>query len=237
MKRKKRLSALAAALAAALLFSACGGAAPAAEEKTEGTVMRSESLYVKKVENLPEDFILGMDISRVLAEERSGVRYYDFDGNETDLFRLLADIFKSASCTLEAADQAGFLFDLLHGGLRTADVVPHALAGNAKLIGNLRQGQILVVMQIEALSLLVRQQLPVEIQQHALGPSAFHGARLPVKYRSLTEYTRSFCFCQVFFLVRYLRFIKMPLWHFHETRGLAACCAHSLAGDARTLAV
>ena len=49
------------------------------------------SLYVKKVENLPEDFIFGMDISSVLAEEASGVKYYDFDGNETDLFRLLAD--------------------------------------------------------------------------------------------------------------------------------------------------
>ena len=48
-------------------------------------------LYVKKVENLPEDFIFGMDISSVLAEEASGVKYYDFDGNETDLFRLLAD--------------------------------------------------------------------------------------------------------------------------------------------------
>ena len=51
----------------------------------------SESLYVKKVENLPEDFIFGMDVSSVLAEEASGVKYYDFDGNETDLFRLLAD--------------------------------------------------------------------------------------------------------------------------------------------------
>ena len=49
------------------------------------------SLYVKKVENLPEDFIFGMDVSSVLAEEASGVRYYDFDGNETDIFRLLAD--------------------------------------------------------------------------------------------------------------------------------------------------
>ena len=51
----------------------------------------SDSLYVKKVENLPEDFIFGMDISSVLAEEASGVKYYDFDGNEADLFRLLAD--------------------------------------------------------------------------------------------------------------------------------------------------
>jgi arabinogalactan endo-1,4-beta-galactosidase len=59
-----------------------------------GTVkaeIASESLYVKKVENLPEDFIFGMDISSVLSEEASGVKYYDFDGKETDLFRLLAD--------------------------------------------------------------------------------------------------------------------------------------------------
>ncbi len=49
------------------------------------------SLYVKKVENLPEDFLFGMDISSVLAEEASGVKYDDVSGNETDLFRLLAD--------------------------------------------------------------------------------------------------------------------------------------------------
>ena len=48
-------------------------------------------LYVKKVENLPEDFLLGMDVSSVIAEENSGVRYYDFSGQETDLFRLLAE--------------------------------------------------------------------------------------------------------------------------------------------------
>ena len=51
----------------------------------------ASSLYVRKVENLPEDFIFGMDISSVLAEEASGVRYCDFDGKETDLFRILAD--------------------------------------------------------------------------------------------------------------------------------------------------
>ena len=51
----------------------------------------SEGLYVKKVENLPEDFIFGMDVSSVLAEEKSGVKYYDFDGREADLFQVLAD--------------------------------------------------------------------------------------------------------------------------------------------------
>lgn len=49
------------------------------------------SLYVKKVENLPEDFIFGMDASCVPALERSGVKYYDFDGNETDVYKVLAD--------------------------------------------------------------------------------------------------------------------------------------------------
>ena len=56
-----------------------------------GADSASDTLYVKKVENLPEDFIFGMDISSVLAEEASGVKYYDFDGNEADLFQVLAD--------------------------------------------------------------------------------------------------------------------------------------------------
>ena len=51
----------------------------------------SSSLFVKKVENLPEDFIFGMDISSVLAEEASGVKYYNFNGKETDLFRILSN--------------------------------------------------------------------------------------------------------------------------------------------------
>ena len=48
-------------------------------------------LFVKKVENLPDDFIFGMDVSSVLAEEASGVTYYGFDGQPADLFRVLAD--------------------------------------------------------------------------------------------------------------------------------------------------
>ena len=49
------------------------------------------TLYVKKVENLPEDFIFGMDASCVPALEASGVKYYDFSGNETDVYQVLAD--------------------------------------------------------------------------------------------------------------------------------------------------
>ena len=49
------------------------------------------SLYVKKIENLPEDFIFGMDASCVIALEESGVKYYNFDGEEEDVFKILAD--------------------------------------------------------------------------------------------------------------------------------------------------
>ena len=49
------------------------------------------SLYVQKVDNLPEDFIFGMDVSSLIAEENSGVKYYDFDGQEQDLLSILAD--------------------------------------------------------------------------------------------------------------------------------------------------
>ena len=75
-----------AALLLALLFGL--SLLPACSASAESAV---SSLYVKKVENLPEDFLFGMDVSSVIAEENSGVKYYDFDGNETDLFRLLAD--------------------------------------------------------------------------------------------------------------------------------------------------
>ena len=71
------------ALIVSLMFSIAVVSAAAEESPS--------SLFVKKVENLPEDFIFGMDVSSVLAEEASGVRYYDFDSSETDLFRLLAD--------------------------------------------------------------------------------------------------------------------------------------------------
>lgn len=49
----------------------------------------SDTLNVKKVENLPDDFILGMDASCVPALEACGVRYRDFDGTEKDVYAIL----------------------------------------------------------------------------------------------------------------------------------------------------
>lgn len=50
----------------------------------------SDSLYVEKVNNLSNDFIMGMDASCVPSLEAGGVKYYDYDGTETDVFKVLA---------------------------------------------------------------------------------------------------------------------------------------------------
>ena len=49
----------------------------------------SDTLYVKKVEGLSDDFALGCDISSVVALEKSGVKFYGWDGSEHDLFDTL----------------------------------------------------------------------------------------------------------------------------------------------------
>ncbi len=61
---------------------------PEIEEESE---VIEDTITVKAVENLPEDFYLGMDASSVLVEENSGVKYKDFDGNEADPFKTMAE--------------------------------------------------------------------------------------------------------------------------------------------------
>ncbi len=100
MKRYKTLS----LMLAALFLLACGApAAPAATAPAENgndgapaaasvpPKIEGSPLYVKKVENMPDDFILGMDASSVIALEDSGVRFYGFDGSERDVFETLAE--------------------------------------------------------------------------------------------------------------------------------------------------
>lgn len=49
------------------------------------------AVYVEPIENLPKDFIRGVDISSVLVEENSGVVYYNEAGEEQDIFQTLAE--------------------------------------------------------------------------------------------------------------------------------------------------
>ncbi len=69
------------AVLAMLLLPACA----------KGGNMSSDSLYVKKVENLPEEFIFGMDASAVPSLEAGGVKYYDHDGKEKDVYQILSE--------------------------------------------------------------------------------------------------------------------------------------------------
>ena len=64
----------------------------AAEEEIPDPV--PAEIYVERVENITDDFIGGVDVSSYIALKDSGVKYYDFAGNELDnqgFFNLLKD--------------------------------------------------------------------------------------------------------------------------------------------------
>ena len=86
MKKSSGIRFLTMVLLAAMVLAACSPG-PARKEIN----VTSDSLYVQKVENLPDDFIMGMDASCVPALENSGVKYYDFDGTEKDVYEILSD--------------------------------------------------------------------------------------------------------------------------------------------------
>ncbi|MBR3704694.1 MAG: glycosyl hydrolase 53 family protein [Oscillospiraceae bacterium] len=86
--KKRMISLMAAILTAALTLTACGAPSSGGPKKINVT---SDSLYVEKVENLPDDFILGMDASCVPSLEAGGVKYYDHEGNEKDVYQILSE--------------------------------------------------------------------------------------------------------------------------------------------------
>jgi len=86
MKLKRIIGLALAALMTTSALCSCTPKSVIPDKKIEGS-----SLYVKKVDNIPEDFIFGMDASSVLSEEASGVKYYGFDGKEQDVFKTLAE--------------------------------------------------------------------------------------------------------------------------------------------------
>ncbi len=79
---------LAPAVAVTLAVSAIGAPAAVAAPD-EGPV--EAGITVQKVENLPADFINGVDVSSVLSLEESGVVFRDDDGDPADLFDVLKD--------------------------------------------------------------------------------------------------------------------------------------------------
>lgn len=63
-----------------------------AEAGSAGATPGSEPVFsVEKIGFNNQDFIKGMDVSSVLSLEASGVRFSDADGNERDIFEILAE--------------------------------------------------------------------------------------------------------------------------------------------------
>ena len=53
--------------------------------------MDPADVFVQPVEGISDDFIRGMDASAVLSIEKSGAKYYGFDGKEQDVFKTLSE--------------------------------------------------------------------------------------------------------------------------------------------------
>ena len=73
-----------------LLLAVMCGCSVNTKNKVE-LVTSSDTLYVRKIENLTDDFIMGMDASSVISLENSGVRFHDYNGEEADVFKVLAE--------------------------------------------------------------------------------------------------------------------------------------------------
>ncbi|MBP5237622.1 MAG: glycosyl hydrolase 53 family protein [Clostridia bacterium] len=76
-------------IATAFALSGCSGVNKV--DITPLPKVESAGLYVKRVESLKNDFILGMDVSSIISLEDSGVSFYGFDGAKRDLFELLGE--------------------------------------------------------------------------------------------------------------------------------------------------
>ncbi|MFT3796850.1 glycosyl hydrolase 53 family protein [Microbacterium sp.] len=87
MRTRFRMPAL--GIVAAVIIGGLTLPAAAIADDTETPV--SAGITVPKVENLPDDFISGVDVSSVLSLEESGVVFRDDDGQPADLFDVLKE--------------------------------------------------------------------------------------------------------------------------------------------------
>ena len=99
MNMKKMICFILAA-AMVLAMAACANDAPsssAGEQSSQTNDVAAQTgpvqagILVDKVEGLAEDFIMGADVSSLLSLEASGVVFHDFDGNEADILKTMAE--------------------------------------------------------------------------------------------------------------------------------------------------
>jgi len=74
-----------------MIIAACSVKKPEIYKAVLPDTCEDAEVFVEQVSGLSGDFIKGMDISSLIAQEESGVRYYDENGAEQDLLKILAD--------------------------------------------------------------------------------------------------------------------------------------------------
>ncbi|MBR3266205.1 MAG: glycosyl hydrolase 53 family protein [Erysipelotrichaceae bacterium] len=53
-------------------------------------VTSSKEVFIPRIENIKDDFIMGMDLSSIISLENSGVNFYNYEGEKDDIFKVLA---------------------------------------------------------------------------------------------------------------------------------------------------
>lgn len=86
---KKNLRAVRIISAALILAIVSGCAAAPAKDSAKGPA--NADIFVEAVDGLSKDFIMGVDVSSILALEQSGVKFYGFDNTEQDIFKTLSE--------------------------------------------------------------------------------------------------------------------------------------------------
>lgn len=104
--KKTRMKLMALCLSAAMCVPVLGGCgnrkadtqrvgtervAAAQDAAEDRWIMDPADVFVQPVEGISDDFIRGMDASAVLSIEKSGAKYYGYDGKEQDVFKTLAE--------------------------------------------------------------------------------------------------------------------------------------------------
>ena len=79
-------------------------------------------------------------------------------------------------------DEPRFVFDLGHVVLRAHDHIAHALTGDAVVLGDLGQRQVLVIVEIVEFLLAVGEKLSIKVEEHRHAKGlVFHGKFLLVQ--------------------------------------------------------
>ncbi len=94
---KKLISVILVGLLFVSVIEGCGtntsvnGESASKNEYVAPEGVEQAGIFVEPVEGISDDFIRGVDISSVISLEQSGVTFKNFDGQEEDIFKILAD--------------------------------------------------------------------------------------------------------------------------------------------------